>query len=339
MGAGLAPDLGVFGRAGFRYVNGQKEKKKKKKNTPSRMFFEPSFFFSFDLHLLCVVAGLREQRLLHLEARAPYFPVDYVQTAAGRAHAETLAATLREKHERYPRAKRKNYEQLGFASPFAPDVQGVLGPGVDPGTWWSVRMDSPAVDAIVRELAAGRIVVAAAAEQIARTMDAPTVDGGVVFVRVLACGRGVPTRASPLYIVSEAALAYWKSRVTVAGAADAPPRAKLRNNGARIPGVVDVFADMEHDLDQGQLPAAVVAPPLDAAAVMGYVTTGAFVYDEARGAAVAVCGLVKYLESVERCARQVVEVFSFFLVIPVNAHTQLIHGHFFLVFIPSLFLQ
>lgn len=73
------------------------------------------------------VGGLRERAVQAFEAGAPYFPRDYISTAAGAADAEERGNEDKEKWEKRPPAKRVNYQQRGIESPWVADWKRVLG--------------------------------------------------------------------------------------------------------------------------------------------------------------------------------------------------------------------
>ena len=57
--------------------------------------------------------GLKESRACAFEKFEPCFPRDFPDTAAGRAHNESLRMDGEEKFNKYPPAKRPNYHKLG----------------------------------------------------------------------------------------------------------------------------------------------------------------------------------------------------------------------------------
>ena len=67
------------------------------------------------------VGGTREMATCLREQALPHFPCDFPDTSAGRECNDEQKRTAGDKHEKYPPAKRPNYDKLGVASPFSGD--------------------------------------------------------------------------------------------------------------------------------------------------------------------------------------------------------------------------
>jgi ribonuclease P/MRP protein subunit POP1 len=195
------------------------------------------------------IGGQRERAHQAFEAGSAYFPRDFPTSAAYEEFADARATMDEERWKRKPPAKRVNWEKLSTFDPWKPAWRAVLGLGPVPNTDIETDYGSdtdmiptqrdepqPASDAAIRTWLlhgpSARTIVENIARLLApapgllseinslrRKRDLPPLDasmdggallqGALVHVRVMLCGRGAPDDMAFIYALDDQEARAW----------------------------------------------------------------------------------------------------------------------------------
>jgi len=225
------------------------------------------------------VMGLNSRRQLELERGALSFPLDYIDTKAGRALLQEELRDVRSQYERKPPSKRVNYAKLNSLFPWMIDWNALL------QYWQSQGPDTSTmnVDGLVN-------VLRHSPQHIANWLyeDQPSnipsyVWNSLVTVRIHMKSKGTPSPYSCIVFPTESDLALAQSNPDALALVSEP----LRKNVTSRPNLDEPF-----DFT------------LTSRRVMGFITSGGHVYSHGSGAAVGTCSFIALYLLRQTCDRR-----------------------------------
>jgi ribonuclease P/MRP protein subunit POP1 len=204
------------------------------------------------------VGGLRESRVLSYESGIPAFPYDFPETPAFKSWSDKIEKEDRDAFDKHPLNKRPNFDKLGIAFPFASPFS-VLSPSL------TLIRGQSVVTLLKNWLFKGDLGSAKDFYQLCVDSNLPNYDvtgSCLVRIRLKVLQRGAPKDRAIIYQASTAEYEYWTN--------------KLKKYST----------DVLEDDDAGALGRY---PP--SSAIVGYVTTGNFSFQNGYGTAIGTVSL------------------------------------------------
>ena len=217
------------------------------------------------------VGGLRESRALSYESGIPAFPYDFPETQAFKSWSDKIEKEDRESFEKHPLSKRPNFDKLGIAFPFASPFS-ALSPSL------TLIRGRSVVTLLKDWLFKGALGSAKDFYQLCADSNLPNYDvtgSCLIRIRLKVLRRGAPKDRAILYQASTAEYQYWTNKLNKS------------------------TSDVLEDEDTGALDRY---PP--SSAIVGYVTTGNFSFQNGYGTAigtVSLQGLIDIYSIARKC--------------------------------------